>query len=320
MADLGLFGLMQQLMDIYAIMPRGTKSVATKPIMPPKTATPLEPKSLKKKKEPVVEEPKKKQSTARALFDNGYSDPFGNASSQPKPKKEKVTGDPDAGEGEGEGEDDDSKQEIIYFDIKTGTIGRISRSKCSEQGIIVTQDDEGQEQMDGGVDDEEEKEQLIWLLKKGMKQKNGQTTSGASKNMAPKSPPGKTPRSPKVAVASTTTSPSRGTTSNKSPSSVKKPSVVKRAAVSPSPIKKTGGTYEQRLQKEMQRCQPLKLSELRLELKSNHVSTHGFCEKSEFVHAVRTTFCSVFGSWMRIVSTCCWFIMSMLLSCERIHV
>jgi hypothetical protein len=318
MADLGLFGLMQQVMDIYAIMPRGTKSVATKTIMPPKTATPPKPKSLKKKTEPVVEEPKKKQTSARAIFDNGFSDPFGNAASQPKPKKGKVKGDPDAGEEEGEGVDDDSKQEIVYFDVKTGTIGRISRSKCREKGIIVTQDDEGQEQLDGGVDDEEEKEQLIWLLKKGMKQKNGQTTTSAARTMPPKSPPGKKARPPKVVVASATTSTSRPGSSKSPPrtAGAKKPTVTKRAVVSPAPIKKKR-TYEQRLQKEMERCQPLKLSELKMELKSNHVSTSGFCEKSEFVHAVRNTFALL---WFLDADPLAMLVSSCVLSCERIHV
>jgi hypothetical protein len=322
MADLGLFGVMDSVVEMYAIMPRGSvsvKRVATKPIpvAPLKVAVapPAAAKPPKKKK--VVEEtpPKKKQSGARAIFDNGYSDPFGNASSQsPKEVKETKGGDPDDGEGEAGEDGDDSQQEIIYFDVKTGTIGRISRSKCREKSIIVTQDEEGQELLDGGVDDEEEKEQLIWLLKKGMKQKqNGPTTaattaaSNNSKNsvaMPPKSPLRKKAKPPKQTSPSskspptgtknkpTVTKPPSVTPSKKSPptGTKNKPTVTKPLAVSPPaahPAKKYTTTYEQRLQKEMKRCQPLKLSELKMELKSNHVSTLGFCEKSEFVHAVR---------------------------------
>jgi hypothetical protein len=353
MADLGLFGLMEKVVEMYAIMPRGKKRMAPKqPIMPPQTeaaaaSSSPKPKPPKKKKVPVVieEEPvKKKQTTARAIFDNGYSDPFGNASSAKKP--EAKDGGPEV-EGEGEGEEgDDSKEEIIYFDVKTGTIGRISRSKCMEKSVIVTQDDQGEEQLDGGVENDEEKEQLIWLLKKGMKQKSGQT-SAKKLTMPPKSPPDKAkrkvgatvPKSPagvkkqtfakpvtppgakkptvtKTAASSsssankattTTTKPPKvGATIPKSPTGVKKqtfakpvtppgakkPTVTKTAASPPAP--KKVGTYEERHQQETERCKVLKLSELKTELRLKGVATNGFCEKSEFVNAVRL----VAGIWM----------------------
>ena len=313
MADIGLFGLMQQVMDIYAIIPRGTKRVATNPIMPPKTGTPrpTTSKSLKKKKEPVVEERNKKQTSARAIFDNGFRDPL-------------VQVDPDTVlEGEGEEVNDDSMLEIIYFDVKTGTIGRVSRSKCREKGIIVTQDDEGQEQLDGGVDNEEEKEQLIWLLKKGMKQKNGQTTS-AAKNMPPKSPPSKKARPPKVVVASAITSTSTSTRTispGSSKSSPPRTAGVKKSRLSPKelssrPLPKRSVPTKSDPKRKWNDVKPMKLSELKIESKSNHVSTNGFCENLEFVHAVRDTFALL---WFLYTDPLAMLVSSSMWSCERIH-
>lgn len=180
MADLGLFGLMERLMEIYQIKPR-SKTKPEKPLLPP--PPPPSPKKEKKEKPPRVLDPNVNY-TRRSAYTGGYFDPF----SGTQPGKEEVESSDDEEEDpEGDGEDEDNDF-IIYFDMKTGTIGKIPRSVCVKDNFIVSKDDAGNETMQGEIEDDAEKEQLIWDMKKAMK--------GAAPS-TPKTGPKRT-RSPKA--------------------------------------------------------------------------------------------------------------------------
>jgi hypothetical protein len=173
MADLGLFGLMEDILEIYKIVPR------TKGAAPPdekKGKTPSQPKPLPRKavKEPEVEvdqgpavielDPNKKYNF-RAEYANGYLDPFSGTA----PGQSKVdNSDKSKEEEEGDGGDDDF---IIYFDMKTGTIGKIPRNVCASNSFIISNNEGGEEVMEGEIEDDDAKERLIWDMKKAMKNK-----------------------------------------------------------------------------------------------------------------------------------------------------
>ena len=170
MADLGLFGLMQDILEMYKVIPRKKKGTEPRKKAPQPRASKAE-----KVEEPweiteVVELDPDKKYNFRAEFCNGYIDPFSGTAPG-------ATGD-DGKKDEGDGGDSDF---VIYFDMKTGCIGKIPRSACASQGLIVTQDENGQEVMEGEIDDDDEKEKLLWDMKKAMKNKKG----GASQSKSP---------------------------------------------------------------------------------------------------------------------------------------
>lgn len=173
MADLGLFGLMQDILDMYQVVPRSKKG--SKPKVQPKSRTKA------KQPEPQVDEgpeivhldPNKKYNF-RAEFTNGYIDPFSGTAPGPDNKNEKKE------DQKGSGGDD---QFVIYFDMKTGTIGKIPRNECASKALIVSQNDDGEEVMQGEIEDNDEREKLIWDMKKAMKNKKG--GGGTTKSPGP---------------------------------------------------------------------------------------------------------------------------------------
>lgn len=161
MADLGLFGLMETMMDIYNVKPR------SKTEQPKKLPNTLPTKSVKPT--PKLSKPKRELDpntnyTVRAAYTNGYTDPF--SGSQPGREAFEGSDNEDSEQG-GDGGDDDDDNFIIYFDMKTGTIGKIPRKSC--QKVIMASDESGQEQFEGEITDMDEKESLIWDMKKALK-------------------------------------------------------------------------------------------------------------------------------------------------------
>lgn len=173
MADLGLFGLMQDIIEMYKVIPRKKKGAEPHKKAPqPRAGKP------EKMEEPdlgpdIVELDPYKKYNFRTEFPNGYIDSF--SGTAPGPSGD--DGKNDNEEGEGEGGDSDF---VIYFDMKTGVIGKIPRKDCTSKGLIVTQNDDGQEVMEGEIDDDDEKENLIWDMKKAMKNKKGGTSKAKS--------------------------------------------------------------------------------------------------------------------------------------------
>jgi hypothetical protein len=168
MADLGLFGLMQDILEMYKVIPRNKKKgPPPKEGMKPR-APAQQPEQADVDEEPqIVELDPNKKYNFRAEFTNGYIDPF--SGTAPGPEGNSNNKD----EQQGSGGDEDF---IIYFDMKTGTIGKIPRSECASKSLIVSQTDEGEEEMQGAIEDDDEREKLIWDMKKAMKVKK----SGAS--------------------------------------------------------------------------------------------------------------------------------------------
>ncbi|KAG7347055.1 hypothetical protein IV203_006124 [Nitzschia inconspicua] len=172
MADLGLFGLMEDILEMYKAIPRNKKGPLPKDA--PKSRAP------RKEVEPVVDEgpeiveldPDKKYNF-RAEFADGYIDPFSGTAPGPEENKDKNE------EQKGSGGEDDF---IIYFDMKTGTIGKIPRSECASKSLIVSQSDDGAEELQGEIEDDDEREKLIWDMKKAMKNKKG---GGSAKSPGP---------------------------------------------------------------------------------------------------------------------------------------
>jgi hypothetical protein len=174
MADLGLFGLMQDILEMYKVIPRKKKATESPKKGPqPRVAKPVKVEEPDEGPEIVELDPDKKYNF-RAAFTNGYIDPFSGTA----PGTSGGDGKKDKDDGEGCGRDDDF---IIYFDVKTGCIGIIPRKDCASKGLIVTQNDNGQEVMEGEIDDDDEKEKLIWDIKKAMKNKKG----GAANSKSP---------------------------------------------------------------------------------------------------------------------------------------
>ncbi|KAL3940030.1 MAG: hypothetical protein SGARI_001149 [Bacillariaceae sp.] len=174
MADLGLFGLMQDILEMYKVIPRKKKGTA-----PPKKAAKPRASKAEKVEEPretteIVELDPDKNYNFRTEFTNGYIDPFSGTA----PGATGGDGKKDNDEGSG----GDDSHFLIYFDMKTGCLGKIPRSDCASKGLIVTQDDDGLEVMEGEIEDDDEKEKLIWDMKKAMKNKKG---GGASRSKSP---------------------------------------------------------------------------------------------------------------------------------------
>ena len=164
MADLGLFGLMETILEFYKVKPR-TKTMAVKAPPPPKEED-NEEGEIPLKPERVLDPNKKYK--FRAAYTGGYVDPFsgtqpGRHEFEDPDDEEKNNDDP-----EGEGEDDDNHF-VVFFDMKTGAIGKIPRKDCKSSNLFVSENDKGEEQIVGEVTDPDEKEQLVWDMKKAMK-------------------------------------------------------------------------------------------------------------------------------------------------------
>jgi len=160
MADLGLFGLMEDVMEMYKVKPRSkAKPTKDSPKAPRKLVeTKQKLKELPEPEEPqVVELDPDKIYNFRSSFEGGYIDPFSGTA----PGSSSNEKDDEKNEEEGEGEE----EFIIYFDMKTGVIGKIPRMACASKGVIVTEDGG----FEGEIDDQDEKEDLLWKMKKAMK-------------------------------------------------------------------------------------------------------------------------------------------------------
>lgn len=191
MSDLGLFGLMERMMEVYKIKPRSK----AKPAM----ESPPEPEHIEEEEQPVkperVLDPNKKYNF-RAAYTGGFIDPF--SGTQPGREEFEDPDDDNKDDLNGDGEDDDNHF-VIYFDAKTGAIGKIPRKFCKG---IVTEDEKGEEQLQGEIVDNEEKEKLIWDMKKAMKSsgpgtpKQGpkRTSSGKSNALRGLHPPLESPK------------------------------------------------------------------------------------------------------------------------------
>lgn len=174
MADLGLFGLMQDILEMYKVIPRNKKGPPPKGEIKPKPRTPAPAKVPEKQIDEgpeIVELDPDKKYNFRAEFTGGYIDPF--SGTAPGPEGNKPKNDPHEGSG---GQEDC----VIYFDMKTGTIGKIPRGDCASKGLIVLQNDEGEEVMQGQIEDDDEREKLIWDMKKAMKNKKGDRSASKS--------------------------------------------------------------------------------------------------------------------------------------------
>jgi hypothetical protein len=172
MADLGLFGLMQDILEMYEVIPRNKKGPNSKgginSLAPPQAKVPE--KEIEDEPEIVELDPDKKYNF-RAEFSGGYVDPL--SGTAPGPDENKGKNDPQKGSG---GDEDF----VIYFDMKTGTIGKIPRKDCASKGVIVSQTVHGEEALDGEIVDDDEREKLVWDMKRAMKNKKGDRTASKS--------------------------------------------------------------------------------------------------------------------------------------------
>jgi len=100
--------------------------------------------------------PKKKQQQPE--------EPQDEAKSTPPPPKTKNPQDDNASNDDG-----DDTDFIVYFDMKTGTIGKILRRNFAQKEIVVLKDEP---KLEGEIEDEREREDLLWAMKKAMKKKN----------------------------------------------------------------------------------------------------------------------------------------------------
>lgn len=181
MADLGLFGLMEDVMDLYKIKPRSRETPKAEPQRrmavpaPKKVVPPQEPEESQ-----VVELDPDKVYHFRSSFEGGYKDPFSGTApgSGEEPLMDQDSKDDQKGEG---GEEDF----IVYFDIKTGCIGKIPRHACAAKGMIVLEGNGGEETLQGEIEDPDEKEELVWALKKAMKGGGGKTKSSGAFTKSP---------------------------------------------------------------------------------------------------------------------------------------
>jgi hypothetical protein len=234
MADLGLMGVMEDVLEMYKVKPRNKNKSkpAQSEIFKPNEKIKIQVEKPAPKQK--VLDPNKKYNHF-TKFDQGYYDPFSGTSPGNDPDEDE---DADL-EGEGEGDPDDM---IIYFDIKTGRVGKISRGLCQAQQVIVMVNDKGEEKLDGEIHDSAEKEKLIWDLKKavkgstrpsnGEKPKLSSQSSGSGKNFGASSP------RPKPGISADKQSSKRSVespqVSPKSPSPMgNKRGVSKRSAESP---------------------------------------------------------------------------------------
>jgi hypothetical protein len=160
MADLGLFGLMQDILEMYKVIPRNKKGPKTMGGIKSRDPAPaITPEEEVEEGPEIVELDPNKKYNFRADFSGGYIDPFSGTSPGPNDNNNNNNNDPQKGSG---GDDEDF---LIYFDMKTGTIGKILRKNCASNGLIVSQTDQGEE---------------VWDMKRAMKNKKGDRTVSKS--------------------------------------------------------------------------------------------------------------------------------------------
>ena len=199
MADLGLFFVMEKLLELRNIRPRNKKgrSSLVPTNMPQKPTLDGKENGLNKDG-PKGDDAKPKPKFRNSIIDGGYCNPLlppeeqggspGSASwngkrpsrhsakGGPRPKSKSVGGDPDDGEEDGEG---DEPKFIIYYDPTTQTVGKISRQAIIDAKVIIKLDKDGDETLEGKITNQEEKDQLVFDIKKAMRRSN----SGIPKSM-----------------------------------------------------------------------------------------------------------------------------------------
>jgi hypothetical protein len=199
MADLGLFGLMEDVMEMYKIKPRNKeKSAITRPIEeanPSRACNNVESpasntsQDLLPEAEPVIVElDPDKVYNFRSSFTDGYIDPFSGTAPGCDDEPVKVPGKNKKDDAIG---DDGAEEYLIYFDMKTGCIGKIPRSVCASKSLIVSVNDAGEEILDGEIEGDDEREKILWEMKKAMKNKSksqGSIGANGSRSSSLKSP------------------------------------------------------------------------------------------------------------------------------------
>jgi hypothetical protein len=178
MADLGLFGLMEDVVEMYKVKPRSKEKPVTKKLSAIAVGSPapqkIDPPSpivsqqCPEEGPQIVELDPDKIYNFRSSFCGGYIDPF---SGTAPGTGEEALKDRSDDKNEAEKGNDGDADFIIYFDKKTGCIGKVPRHACISKSFIVQVDDAGVETMEGEVEGDDEKEQLIWDMKKAMKSK-----------------------------------------------------------------------------------------------------------------------------------------------------
>jgi hypothetical protein len=169
MADLGLMKLVNTCLAIYKKDPRKSRKSKSK-----LTTVPGSDKEVKAVDKGSTSGKPSTQTTAKAgpppkkpagRGAMGAKKPAQSAGEEEEEPESKEDDEDDGEDGEGEGAD------IIYFDPKTGQIGKVSRALCIAKDIIVTKDEQGEEINDGIIEDKHEKSHLNWELKKVEKKK-----------------------------------------------------------------------------------------------------------------------------------------------------
>jgi hypothetical protein len=171
MADLGIMKLVKSCLDIYKKAPRKSRKSKAKSTPVPSVekevkvpekggSTPGKPGSKTAGK---AAPPPKKQGGKGAAGANKPPPSGAEEEEEPEAKEDE--------EDDGEGGEGDAGPDIIYFDPKTGQIGKVPRALCIANDIIVTTDEAGEETNAGVIEDPSEKSHLNWELKKVEKKK-----------------------------------------------------------------------------------------------------------------------------------------------------
>ena len=233
MADLGLMKAVKKCLAIYKKEPRKSKKSKAKSITVPdsdkqvkavdKGSTPGKPST----KTAAKAAPPPKKPAGGGAAGAKKSTPAGAKEEEEPESKEEEEDDGEDGEGE-EGPD------IIYFDPKTGQIGKVPRALCIAKDIIVTKDEQGEEINDGIIEDKHEKSHINWELKKVEKKKPKEgnwlddiKAEKAAKKLAENGgvePPKAVAKSHKKSSKSAFDNAMNGTSSSKSKKSGNKPS------------------------------------------------------------------------------------------------
>lgn len=195
MADLGLFGLMENVMEMYKVKPRSKEkpvktkeaelAAASSALNKRESLAPRASQQLPEKEPQIVELDPDKIYNFRSSFTGGYIDPF---SGTAPGNDEEPLADPSGDKNEDQTGDDGDDDFIVYFDMKTGSIGKLSRKACVANSLIVSVSKSGEETLDGEIEDGDEKEKLIWDMKKAMKSKRkGNSDGKGSQSSRPQS-------------------------------------------------------------------------------------------------------------------------------------
>ena len=184
MADLGLFKLMTQCVNVYQEEPRPDPSTEPEILLEPVDQEEVAVDSSHGKGNDKAAISGKKGGGKTKIGGKRGKD-VKSAKSAPKPRatadgekvaeqKENEDADeeepPPPAEGDGGGEPD----KIVYFDPKTGNIGLVNRDICADvaTAIMFSKDeDTGELKNKGIIESKAEKENLVWLLKKLEKKK-----------------------------------------------------------------------------------------------------------------------------------------------------